>query len=176
MCVDNVRSLENGLAEVYIDTTHAGLQGCPQSLVGNDGTAQSCHTFERLPAQSAGDGLLEGMGVLNITLFGNRAGTGVGGSDGGGWGNKYTQPYEFDIGKKISMCFQARECPQCCYSLPHCVTVEIRGRTPQVESPAVDATCPTPQIQSNQRPKDVLPAHAEYKVSVGVKTTGGGSH
>ena len=67
MCVDNVRSLENGLAEVYIDITHAGLQGCPQSLVGNDGTAQSCHTFERLPAQSAGDGLLEGMGVLNIT-------------------------------------------------------------------------------------------------------------
>ena len=124
MCVDNVRKLPINLgAEVHIDATHAALQGCPHSLLDHstDGLAGTCHSIEHLPPNSAGSGLNEGVGVLNITLFGNRGlvgGSGVGGVDQGdanAVGRRYTRPYEFDIGRKIPMCFQARECPQCCY-------------------------------------------------------------
>jgi len=164
-CVDNVRKLAG--AAVHIDSTHAGLQGCPNSLISADGTSQSCHKMELLPPVSAGEGLNEGIGVLNITLFGNRGlsgGPGVGGTalpEGGG--GIHTAPYEYDIGKKIPMCFQARECPTCCYSLPHCITVEILGREPEVLSPAVEDTCPTRAFQSDLKPLDLLPQHAEYK-------------
>jgi len=168
-CVDNLRKLviSQG-AEVYIDTIHAGLQGCPNSLINTDGTSHSCHKIEHLPPPSAGEGLNVGIGVVNITLFGKRGftgGVGVGGAlgvDGGGQGI-YTYPYEHDIGKKIPMCFQARECPKCCYSLPHCITVEILGREPQVLSPAVEDTCPTKTFQSDLKPLNLLPPLLEYK-------------
>lgn len=161
LCADNVRKLSIATgACVYVDSTHAGLQGCPRSLISDDGTAESCHIIEHLPAEGAGEGLYQAVGALNISLFGRRGlsgGVGVGGGSGG-----YTHPYEFDIGRKIPMCFQARECETCCFSIPHCVTVEILGRVPRVVSPAAQPTCPTTTFQSDLKPLDLLPARGDF--------------
>jgi len=63
------------------------------------------------------------------------------------------------------MCFQARECAKCCYSLPHCVTVEILGRAPVVISPAVLSlsTCPTPTLTSDLKPLNLLPPLIKFQ-------------
>ena len=162
MCADNVRKLSIATgARVYVDSTHAGLQGCPNSLISNDGTSQSCHKIEHLEAEGAGEGLYQATGVLNISLFERRGLTGGVGVGGGSEG-KYTRPYEFDIGRKIPMCFQARECETCCYSIPHCITVEILGRVPEVLSPAAQPTCPTTTFKSDLKPLDLLPNRQQF--------------
>ena len=129
-CVDLERPLAPE-AEVYIDTMHAALQGCPHSLTTTEGAtaAASCHELVRLPPTATA----KAIGVLNITLFGNRGRTGgagvggvreacrAGGNTSAGCVRAPPYPFELDIGRKIPMCFQARECPTCCYRCVSCI-------------------------------------------------------
>lgn len=56
---------------------------------------------------------------------------------------RYTNPYPFDIGRKEVFCLtstsNATNFP--CPSMPHCVTVHVKGRAPVVTSPAATSTC-----------------------------------
>jgi len=53
-------------------------------------------------------------------------------------------PYEWDIGRKEMFCLiaTANDGDYPCPSLPHCVTVEVKGTIPELLSPSNSPTCP----------------------------------
>ena len=57
--------------------------------------------------------------------------------------NRYKNPYPFDIGRKEVFCLTSTSNATAfpCPSLPHCVTVHVKGRAPVVTSPLASATC-----------------------------------
>ena len=90
-------------AAVSIDAQHAGTRTCGGALYPGAGTGQAralntprCHA---VGAQTAAGGVAN----LSVTVFGGRAGQ--------------PQPYEFDIGSKLILCFQVFLPPRATRSL-----------------------------------------------------------
>jgi hypothetical protein len=134
MCVDNVRTADPA-QNIFIDTAHAAMRTCDGILYpgAGDGVPRALNTPR---CHSVGEQMVQkGMASVNIAIFGGRP-------------NK-TQPYEFDIGRKLILCFQARSCETCCYSAPYCVTVEILGRIPSITLPSAPPTCSFANFQSD---------------------------
>jgi len=58
--------------------------------------------------------------------------------------SKYKNPYPFDIGRREVFCVTSMSTDRgnaACPSLPHCVTVLVKGRAPVVTSPVASDTC-----------------------------------
>ena len=112
--------------------------GRPEPLCGNRLQAGAAIDIDGKPATVTGEHTLSavtGSNPATITLQpfeGRRA-------------NTYSapNPYEFDIGRQEVFCLLATfqtdfQCP----SLPHCVTVEVKGTVPELISPSNSPTCP----------------------------------
>jgi len=110
-------------ANVEYDTEHAAIQGCFRKPSSSSSFDTKCHEFNETI-------LAQGVKALTVSVFGRR--TGLSG------------PSEVDIGKKLSLCFQANctsSCTSPCHSLPHCIVVEIVGHSPQFSIPEAAPTC-----------------------------------
>ena len=95
-------------------------------------TSQASMTGEHVVAASAA-GAPSNPRTVQVALFAGRAAQPL--------------PYEFDIGRREVLCFQAQASDTAaatgvCWSLPLCVDVAVAGRPPVLLSPASSPTCP----------------------------------
>ncbi|EKX37229.1 hypothetical protein GUITHDRAFT_116645 [Guillardia theta CCMP2712] len=106
---------------IEYDLEHASVQGCFRKTTGSSFDLK-CHSFNESTVAA-------GVKALTVSVFGQRT--------------SMAGPSEFDIGRKLSLCFQARcsTCRSSCYSLPHCVVVEIVGHFPRFTIPEDASGC-----------------------------------
>jgi len=131
---------------VRLDFVTASVSKClwsDQKLLGSG--AKYCHDLTKGPQVGVvhdafhvsytgehqhGENIIGNPGVMVIKPFRAR--------------NRYPNPYPFDIGRREVFCLTSTSndtglayCP----SLPHCVTVLVKGRQPVVTSPVASPTC-----------------------------------